>query len=112
MVAPMLAVTRNWRPPISKGASRERSIRDEIAAASAAFSRPTATSAYSSPPSRARVSHSRTQVFSRSPQAVVNGFEAVQIDEKESHHFRLPVGPQQRLLQPVGQKPAVGQAGQ
>jgi hypothetical protein len=52
------------------------------------------------------------RIARRMPQAVVDHLEPVQVDVKESHQFRVPVGTQQGLLQPVGQQHAVGQASQ
>ena len=51
-------------------------------------------------------------VAHRMTQSVIDGLEPVEVEEADGAQFATAVGPQNRLLQTVGQQAAIGQVGQ
>jgi hypothetical protein len=111
-------------PSMAIGSPTRSSTRCRLPTHSSAASRPTSSTTNSSPPSRATVSSSRTAladaarhldqhpVANGMAKAVVDRFEAVEVEVANRQQPLVALGARQRLRQAVEEQDAVGHAGQ
>ena len=119
---PTLAVTDTSARVKVNGSDSASAARAASSSARLSSARSSHTTTNSSPPSRATVSWRRTVAVRRLPTStsnsspvswpkpVVDDLEAVEVDEQHRHH-RVPVAETgERVVQPIDDERAVGQA--